>query len=148
MDLLLAMGAHSMQFLGYSLLVTYLCTLKPKKQPFATGTSVDSPVIDPKKELRNYKVGVFIGGITAFILTWWLAVLVLVKITFLVAGIALGFLVAVVRFNHWNDVLAHQHHLLLKSSQPSEHSPDSKSGASRDFHPSTQVLVPKYSGQH
>jgi len=63
------------------------------------------PVLEPKKELRSHKISVLVGGGIAGALTLWLAIPAPIKVTFLLAGVAVGFLVAIVRFNHWNEVM-------------------------------------------
>lgn len=120
MDLLLAMGAYFIQGVSYILFHRYMNLSKPKPhaKTFSLISTSTTSGVDPQKELRNHKICMFAGGGIALGLTFWLSIPALIKVTFLMSGVAAGFLVGIVRFNHWNDLIEHESQMFLKQNQP------------------------------
>ncbi len=118
MDLLLVMGIYLFQVICYVGWVRYLHKPKAKPSTFSLTSGTTHQLVEPYKELRSYKMRATVSGGLALAFVLLLPIEGTIKATFLVVGVAVGFLVASIRFNDWHTLMNHRSKVLIQESQP------------------------------
>jgi hypothetical protein len=112
------MGVYLFQVICYAGLARYLHKPKAKPSTFSLAPTTTHQLVDPDKELRSYQTRAIISGAISLAFTVWLPIEGTIKAMFLVVGVAVGFLIASIRFNDWHTLMNHRDKLLLQESQP------------------------------
>jgi hypothetical protein len=118
MDLLFVMGVYLFQVICYRGLARYLYKPEAKPSTFSLTPKTDHQWVEADKELRSYKIGAIISGGLALAFALLLPIEGTIKATFLIVAVALGFLVASIRFNDWYTLMNHRSKVLVQESQP------------------------------
>jgi hypothetical protein len=115
MDIILAMVAILIQGMMTGLFVTSF-DVKRIENSVSTPKSL---VVNSQKEVRSYGAGVLIGIVIMGVATFFCPLPAVTEIGIALGGIIAGFVVALFRFNHWDEVMTNRLQQMKVADQPS-----------------------------